>query len=44
MTLLQKAKEHDFNTVNEFFSYLIESKINGQRTQVRNLYNELDKG
>jgi len=34
-------KDYDFNNKNEFFNYIIESLINGNRSQVRELFNEM---
>ena len=32
------AKEYDFNTKEEYFNYIVDSLINGQRQQVKNLF------
>lgn len=37
------AKDYDFNTREEYFNYIVESLINGQRNQVRNLFNKMHK-
>jgi len=41
--LITLAKELDFTTETEYFDYLIESYINGQFTQCRNLFNAMKK-
>jgi len=41
--LITLAKELDFTTETEYFDYLIESHINGQFTQCRNLFNTMKK-
>ncbi len=33
----------DLETLEDYFDYIIESKVNGQRTQARELFNELSK-
>jgi hypothetical protein len=43
LTALQAAKRLDFNTETEFFDYLIDSHINGQPTQCRELFAELKR-
>jgi len=35
------AKEYEFNTADEYYQYIIDSVINGQRQQARDLFNEL---
>ena len=35
------AKEYGFNTKEEYFDYIVCSLINGQRQQVRNLFNTM---
>lgn len=37
------VKEYGFDTIEEYFNYIIESKINGQHTQVQNLIKQLSK-
>lgn len=37
------AKELEFNSELEYFTYCIETYINGQRTQCRNLFNAMKK-
>jgi hypothetical protein len=37
------AREHEMKTDNDYYSYIIESLINGQRQQVRNLFNAMHK-
>ena len=39
--LITLAKELDFETDVRYFEYIIESLINGQRQQVRDLFNDL---
>lgn len=38
------AKEYNFSTESEYFDYIIESLINGQRTQVKALFNAMHSG
>ena len=35
------AREHDFTTKDEYFNYIVESLVNGQRQQVRDLFNKM---
>jgi ADP-ribosylglycohydrolase len=35
------AKDYDFTDESEYFNYIIESLINGQRQQVRSLFNDM---
>ena len=36
------AKEHELGTnENDFFAYIVESLLNGQRSQVRSLFNSM---
>lgn len=41
--MISKAdiKAYDFNTIEEYFNYIVESEINGQRAQVHALINDL---
>lgn len=41
MVTQNKIKGLDFETLEDYFDYIIESKTNGQRTQARELFNEL---
>jgi len=41
--LLTLAKELDFNTEIEFFDYCIDSHINGNFTQCKDLFNSMKK-
>lgn len=34
-------KSYDFETIEDYFNYIIDSKINGQRTQAQELYKTL---
>ena len=34
-------KSYDFETIEDYFNYIIDSKINGQRAQAKELYNAL---
>ena len=36
------AKEYDFNTKEDYFNYIVDSLINGQRQQMRNLFNQMN--
>ena len=35
------AKEYDFEFEHEYYDYIVESLINGQRQQVRDLFNQM---
>lgn len=37
------AKDYDFTNENDFYQYIVESLINGQRSQVRTLFNAMHK-
>lgn len=37
------AKDFDFTTEQEYFDYIVESLVNGQRQQVRSLFNKMHK-
>lgn len=37
------VKEYGFDSIGEYFNYIIESKINGQFSQVENLIKQLSK-
>jgi len=37
------AKEYDFKTKEQYYDYIILSLINGNRDQVKNLFNQLRK-
>ena len=41
MVTKNKIKGLDFETLQDYFDYIIENKTNGQRTQARELFNEL---
>lgn len=41
--LITLAKELDFTTEKEYFDYMIDTHINGQFTQCRNLFNEMSR-
>lgn len=36
-------KDYDFNSLEEYYNYIIDSLINGNFSQVKNLYNKLNK-
>lgn len=36
------AKSYDFKTAEEYFQYIVESVINGQRTQAKSLFLKMD--
>jgi len=36
-------KSYDFDTIEDYFNYIIDSKINGQRAQAKELYNTLSQ-
>ena len=40
-TLKNLALEHDFEEENEYLDYIVESLINGNRTQCKELYNAM---
>lgn len=35
------AKDYDFETKEDYFNYIIDSLINGQRQQVKDLFNQM---
>lgn len=35
------AKEYDFSNENEYFQYIVDSLVNGNRQQVRDLFNQM---
>ena len=35
------AKDYEFESAYEYFEYIVDSLINGQRQQVRNLFNQM---
>ena len=37
------AKEYDFKTKEEYYNYIVESLVNGQRQQVKDLFNAMHK-
>lgn len=37
------AREYDFETKEQYFDYIVESLINGNRDQVRGLFNQMKK-
>ena len=39
----KNLKEYEFNTMYDYYNYVIESKINGQFKQVRTLINNMSK-
>lgn len=41
--LITLATELDFQTEHEYFDYIIDSEINGQRSQVRSLIGDMKK-
>jgi hypothetical protein len=43
--MISKAtiKAYEFETIKDYFIYILESEINGQRSQVHNLIDELSK-
>jgi len=41
--LITLAKELDFTTEHEYFDYIIESEINGQMSQVKELIQDMKK-
>lgn len=36
------ASRLGFNSAEEYFDYIVESKVNGQNNQVRSLYKDMD--
>lgn len=42
-SIIKLAKELDFKTEIEYFDYLIESHVNGNFTQCKNLFKEIGK-
>lgn len=43
MVSQKTIKAYDFKTIEEYFDYIIESKINGQHAQVKSLITALSK-
>lgn len=41
MITKKDLKDYDFNSMDDFYNYIIESKENGQFTQVKELINQL---
>jgi ferritin-like protein len=41
--LITLAKELEFETTDQYYYYILETKINGQSQQVRKLFNEMKK-
>lgn len=39
----KKIKDLDFQTIEDYYNYILESEINGNRSQVINLIQELSK-
>ena len=37
------AKEYEFENEQQYFEYIVQSLINGQRSQVRELFNQMKK-
>ncbi len=44
MVSFKTLKNYDFNSITDYFNYIVESLVNGQRTQCKTLYNKLSKG
>ena len=42
-TILELAKELDFNSEIDYFNYIIESFVNGNKQQCIKLFNKLDR-
>ena len=42
-TLLQKAKELDFYNEVDYYQYIVDSLVNGQKKQCKELFNELNE-
>lgn len=40
-TLIELAKEYDFETEQEYYDYIEQTAINGQPQQVRKLFNQM---
>lgn len=43
MVSIKYIKSLDFETLHDYFNYILESEINGQRKQARELINKLSK-
>jgi len=41
MVSKELIKSYDFDTIEDYFNYIIDSKINGQKQQAKELYNAL---
>lgn len=37
------VKDYEFETKEEYFNYIVESLVNGQRQQVKDLFNQMKK-
>ena len=35
------AKEYDFSNTNDYYQYIVDSLVNGQRSQVKSLFNQM---
>ena len=44
MVTKQTLGKYDFSYMEEYFEYILESKLNGQHTQSKELYDELTSG
>ena len=40
----QTLKDYEFETIEDYYEYIIESEINGNRSQMRDLFKRLSKG
>lgn len=43
MVSKQDIKDYDFKTIEDYFNYIVDSIINGQRQQAKDLIKELSK-
>ena len=37
-------KDYEFETIEDYFDYIVESQINGNHSQVKDLFKKLDSG
>jgi hypothetical protein len=43
MVTIKKIKDLDFNTIQDYFEYIADSIVNGQRSQAKELIKDLSK-
>lgn len=40
----QTLKDYEFDTIEDYYEYIVESKMNGNYSQMKELFNKLSKG